>query len=145
MCSDEEYMTRAVEASSRSPDPSTKVGALLINESGEIGRGCNCFPIGVDQTQERLNNRDEKYPRVVHAEMNAIASALHEDIHIEGGTIFTTHFPCSTCCGVLIQFGIKRIVTFQPDADYLSRWKKSVEISLSMLNEAEIEIDYIPR
>jgi len=145
MCDHRTYMHSAEIMATKSNDPSTKVGAIMVTVEGNCGRGWNCFPVGVEETQERMSDREEKYPRIIHAEMNAIASAVHEDFFTIGGTMYTTHFPCSDCCGILIQFGVKRIVTFEPDEDYLSRWKKSIEISLSMLNEAEIELIYIPR
>lgn len=143
MSNDLEYLNQAVLMAKMSPDPSTKVGAVIVTPEGNCGRGFNGFPEGVLETEERFSNREEKYPRTVHAEMNAVASAIFEDFYTRGGTIYTTHFPCSDCCGILIQFGIRRVVTFQPDEDYLSRWAKSVEISRSMLEESEVELVFL--
>jgi deoxycytidylate deaminase len=52
--------------------------------------------------------------------------------------------PCSTCCGLLIQSGIKRVVSISSDRP---NWKASFDISAGMLKEAGIPLmlyDQIP-
>ena len=58
-----------------SKDPSTKVGAVIVDSNRRIlSTGYNGFPKGI-KDDERLENRDEKLEMIVHAEINAILFA----------------------------------------------------------------------
>jgi len=70
---DNRFMTMAELISAWSKDPSSQIGAVIVNDERRIlATGYNGFPRGIKDTEERLNDRDEKYPRIVHAEMNAL-------------------------------------------------------------------------
>ena len=70
------YIHLAKEISTWSKDPSTKVGAVVIGNNGEVlSQGYNGFPRGIKDTPQRLKDREKKYNLVVHAEMNAIYNA----------------------------------------------------------------------
>src|SRR6266436_5419974 len=57
-------------------DPSTKVGAVLVNyDENKEFMGYNGFPRGVHDDEERYDNREQKYKMVVHAEVNTILKA----------------------------------------------------------------------
>ena len=60
-------------------------------------------------SEEFLNEykEDNKYPYVVHAELNAILNA-HKDLR--GSILYTTLSPCKECCKAIIQAGIKEVV-----------------------------------
>jgi len=49
--------------------------------------------------------------RTVHAEQNAIAQAAKLGIAIEGATIYCKMTPCSTCAKIIINTGIKKVVS----------------------------------
>ena len=67
------FIQLSKEISTWSKDPSTKVGALIISEDRNIvSTGYNGFPRGIEDTEERLNNRELKYKFILHAEMNCI-------------------------------------------------------------------------
>ena len=72
---DERFMKLAEHVASWSKDPSTKVGAVIVDEQHRIvSLGSNGFPKGIaDDT--RLDDRAKKYEIVVHAEINAILFA----------------------------------------------------------------------
>ena len=46
----------------------------------------------------------------VHAEQNAIVQAAKLGVSIDGATLYCTHQPCSMCCKMIINSGIKRVV-----------------------------------
>ena len=75
-----------------SKDPSTKVGAVIIDDDRRvISLGYNGFPKGVAD-DKRLDDREEKYKIVVHAERNAL---LFANINVKNCSIFTYPFmPC---------------------------------------------------
>ena len=110
---DEYFMGVALLSSFRSKDPSTKVGACIVNEDKRIiGIGYNGFPYGCqdDEFPWGKGNEDEllnKYPYVVHAEPNAI---LNSTSSLKGATMYVTLFPCNECAKLIIQSGIKRVV-----------------------------------
>lgn len=117
-----------------SKDPSTKVGALIVSPDRVIiGTGYNGFARGVEDSQERLNDREEKYPRVIHAEINAI---LNANGPVKGCILYTWPFPCCCPCSALvIQSGIKMLVA---PPSIPERWQKTVEMGFNMFDEAGV-------
>lgn len=110
---DEYFMGVAVLSSLRSKDPSTQVGACIVNEDKKIvGTGYNGFPIGCDDdclSWERDGEwLDTKYPYVCHAELNAILNSISRDL--KNCTCYVALFPCNECAKAIIQSGIKKVV-----------------------------------
>lgn len=69
-----------------SKDPNSKVGAVLFSKKGaNVSIGYNGFPMGVEDSAERLIDRAVKLELVVHAEVNAIIAA---GARAEGATIY---------------------------------------------------------
>ena len=109
---DEYFMGVALLSSLRSKDPSTKVGACIVNNKKRIvGIGYNGMPYGCDDDEFPWDREgeflDTKYPYVVHAEPNAI---LNSTTKLDNSTIYVTLFPCNECAKLIIQSGIKEIV-----------------------------------
>ena len=110
---DEYFMGVAILASQRSKDPSTQVGACIIDGDKRIlSTGYNGFPKGCSD-DEFPWNRDEskgetKYQYVVHAELNAILNASGKKL--AGSTLYVGLFPCNECAKAIIQSGIKEVV-----------------------------------
>lgn len=130
------FLGLAQYISTASKDPSTKVGAVIVDSDRRvISVGYNGFAKGVEDTEERLNNRDLKYKMIVHGERNAIIFA-HRDL--KGHTLYTWPFmPCSTCTSMVIQSGISRIVAPYSDNP---RWAEDFKISEQMFKEAGVEV-----
>lgn len=122
----------------KSKDPSTKCGALVVNPKKNkiISTGYNGFPKGIADTPERLNNRELKYPLVIHGELNALLHA-HEDI--EGFTMYVSRFPCDLCSLPIIQTGITRVVAIH-HKDYEERWSDMIQRSLDNFNESKVRV-----
>lgn len=137
------------EYASKSKDPSSKIGAIIVKDRRPILFGYNGFPEGVEDTPERLNNREEKYMLVEHAERNALDMASRFGIKTEGGILYTQVLPCAGCAKGIIQAKIKEIVLHQPADDYFRNksvsslnWKKDHEYSTTMFKEAGVHIRY---
>lgn len=110
---DEYFMGVALLASMRSKDPSTQVGACIVdNENRILSTGYNGFPSGCSDDEfpwDREGNFAEtKYPFVVHAELNAILNARGKNL--TGSKIYVALFPCNECAKAIIQSGIKEII-----------------------------------
>jgi dCMP deaminase len=109
---DQYFMGVAKLSALRSKDPSTQVGACIVNSDLRIvGIGYNGMPSGAKDDEFPWGNMgeylDTKYPYVVHAEANAILNATQS---LKGSSIFVTLFPCNECTKLIIQSGIKEIV-----------------------------------
>lgn len=91
----------------RSADPHTQVGAVLVKNNCVIGVGYNGEPKGFHFDFDW--NSPEKYPYVIHAEMNAISNANRNGVDCNGADIYLTLSPCHDCIKLLIQHGIKNV------------------------------------
>ena len=110
---DEYFMGVALLASMRSKDPSTQVGACIVdNENRILSTGYNGFPSGCSDDDFPWDREgdfgDTKYPFVVHAELNAILNARGKNL--TGAKIYVALFPCNECAKAIIQSGIKEVV-----------------------------------
>jgi dCMP deaminase len=103
----------ALLSAKRSKDPSTQVGACIVNQKNKIvGAGYNGLPIGCDDDdfpwQKQGEFLDTKYPFVCHAELNAILNNIGMDL--KGCKIYTALFPCNECTKAIIQSGIGEVI-----------------------------------
>ena len=110
---DEYFMGVALLSAKRSKDPSTQVGACIVNEKNKIvGAGYNGLPLGCDDDEfpwEKSGNfLDTKYPYICHAELNAILNNIGMDL--KGCRIYTALFPCNECTKAIIQAGITEVI-----------------------------------
>lgn len=132
---DYKFLELAFHITKWSKDPSTKVGAVLVdNKNRVVGMGYNGFPRGVSD-DERLLDREVKYSMVIHAEANAILNAIGS---VEGTTIYSTLKPCSNCTSLLINAGVGRFMYPAPTGEVAERFKTSFEIADRMIFEARI-------
>jgi dCMP deaminase len=142
---DNRFMKLAREISTWSKDPSTKIGAVIVNDERRIlATGYNGFPRGIEDTDERLKDREQKYPLIVHGEMNALMNALYSGVSVKGATIYVWGLPvCSECTKNVIQSGIKRVVILFPEhtpEKWQTQWNN---LSKPMYEEAGVSITYI--
>lgn len=108
------FMAIAQLSAHRSKDPSTQVGACIVNSSKRIiGIGYNGFPIGCSDDELPWDREgdylDTKYPYVCHAEMNAITNASNKP-ELDGASLYVSLFPCNECAKLIVQVGIKEVV-----------------------------------
>jgi len=136
---DKRFINLAREISTWSKDPSTKIGAVIVNDDRRIlATGYNGFPRGISDNDWRYEDREEKYKYVVHAEMNAIYNATFNGISLNDSTLYVWGLPvCSECAKGVIQVGIKKIV--MPKLDFPERWVDSFRKSRELFLEAGID------
>lgn len=109
---EEYFMGIAKLSAQRSKDPSTQVGACIVNNDNKVvsigyngmPSGCNdeCMPWG------HGDGLESKYLYVCHAEFNAILNS--PVVSLKGTRIFVTLFPCNECAKAIIQTGIKEVI-----------------------------------
>ncbi|KAJ7404772.1 Deoxycytidylate deaminase [Pitangus sulphuratus] len=131
----EYFMAVAFLSAQRSKDPSSQVGACIVNSENKIvGIGYNGMPNGCSDdvlpwTRTATNRLDTKYPyvsgftgyekvcgqhtmgmveAVCHAELNAIMNKNSADV--KGCSMYVALFPCNECAKLIIQAGIKEVI-----------------------------------
>ena len=139
---DTRFLNLAEHISTWSKDPSKKIGAVAVGDQRQIlAQGYNGFPRGINDADERYDNREEKYKLVVHAEMNVIYNASYNGVSLNGSTLYVHGLPvCSDCAKGVIQVGIKRIV--MPSQDIPEHWEQSWQKTKEMFNEAGIKWEF---
>lgn len=132
------FLELAKHISGWSKDPSTKVGCVVVGEDREIrSTGFNGFPRGISDDNDRLTDREKKYPLICHAEENAIMHAARIGVSLKGSTAYVTWPPCSRCARSLIQAGIKEVV-YSTTEEVPERWLDDFNTSTGMLKEANV-------
>lgn len=122
-------------AATMSKDPSTKVGAVIVDgQRRVVSIAYNGFPRGCDDSPEHYANREVKYSRMMHAELNAILHAHRDLMHC---SLFVWPFPpCDRCAAAIIQSGIGRVYCPPLPADAAPRWADAVKNAREMFREA---------
>ncbi|KAK3792759.1 hypothetical protein RRG08_023092 [Elysia crispata] len=117
----EYFMSIAFLSAQRSKDPTTQVGACIVNKENKVvGIGYNGMPIGCNDDVMPWNNNvvdgssetwlKSKLPYVCHAELNAILNKNCADV--KGCIIYVALFPCNLCAQMIIQSGISEVVYY---------------------------------
>ena len=136
---DDYFMGISLLSAMRSKDPSTQVGACIVDKDNRIvSIGYNGFVNGCSDEDFPWSREGEfletKYPYVVHAEPNAKLNARGKSL--EGCRIYVNLFPCHDCARTIIQSGIKKVyylVDKYADTD-------SIKASKYMFEKAKVEL-----
>ena len=150
---DEYFMGVAMLAAQRSKDPNTQVGACIVSQDNIIiSTGYNGMPKGCsdDDFPWNRDGDDNKYPYVVHAELNAILNANGRDLR--GSRLYVALFPCNECAKAVIQSGIKEIFYLSdkyaatPGTIASKRMLDAAGVKYTQLipNVNEITLDFVP-
>ncbi len=140
---DRRFLDMALLVASWSKDPSSQIGAVITDaENRVMATGYNGFPRTLKDSPELLHDREQKYPRVIHAEMNAILHVSQRDLV---WSLYSSVLPCDRCAVHIIQYGIKRVVCFKPEDEALYK-RMNMDHSISFFREAGVElVMYGPR
>lgn len=110
---DEYFMGIASLSALRSKDPSTQVGACIVDSNNKVvSIGYNGMPRGINESKLTWNKNeglDSKYLYVCHAEFNAILNT-RDGSQLHGCRLYVTLFPCNECAKAVIQTGIKEVI-----------------------------------
>ena len=111
---DEYFMLQAMMASFKSKDPSTKVGAVFVDQNNhQVTMGYNGFVAGIDESKlpwgkdKSASLEFQKYGYVVHAEANAI---IHSTRSLENSSAYVTLFPCHECAKLIASSKVKEVI-----------------------------------
>lgn len=133
---DRRFLALAEHIAQWSKDPSTKTGAVIVDSSNRIlSLGYNGFPRGVNDSPERLENREVKYKLIIHCERNALLFARGS---LNGCRLYTWPFmPCASCAAMVIQAGIIEVIA--PTSDN-PRWVEDFKLAQMLFSEAGVKV-----
>ncbi len=133
---DNRFSALAEHVAQWSKDPSTKVGAVIVDARRRvIGLGYNGFPRGVRDAEERYAEKRVKYALVVHAELNAL---MNSNFAVRDCDLYTTMAPCTECTKAIIQAGIIRVIS--PEWRLEGRWAEESSFCKQMFIESGVEL-----
>jgi dCMP deaminase len=127
---DDYFMALCFIIASRSKDPSTQHGAIIVDAKHRIqGTGYN-GPPSLIADNEIDWNRPAKYPFIVHAECNAIDQTSGGPDALEGSTIYITGMPCSECTKRIISKKIRKIIFGPQNSNMVNQedWQETKEL-----------------
>jgi dCMP deaminase len=97
----------------RSPDPSTKVGAVIASQDNVIlSTGYNGWCRNLEEIpldSDKLK-KPEKYFHFEHAERNAIYNAARTGISLVNSILYVPWLSCIECARAIVQVGISQVV-----------------------------------
>ena len=117
---DEYFMEIAELVAKRSTCLRRQVGAVLVKDRRLLTTGYNGAPSGLPHCGEvgcvRQNlaipsGQRHELCRGLHGEQNAIIQAAVYGVSITGATLYVTVNPCAVCAKMLINAGVKKIIT----------------------------------
>ena len=137
------FLELARRISTWSKDPSRQIGAIAVKNRNVIAQGYNGFPRGIEDNDERYEDRAIKYKYVVHAEMNCIYNASFNGVSLVESDFYVHGLPvCSDCAKGIIQVGVHRV--FMPQQDIPDHWIDSWDLTRSMFDEAGVKWKFLP-
>lgn len=137
------YLGLAKYVSTRSKDPSTQTGAVIVRPNKSVASvGFNGFPQKMPDVPEMYANREEKYSRIVHCEMNAL---LFLNESVRGYALYTWPFmSCDRCFVHMVQAGITRFVAPEATPELLTRWGDAFDRVRTYAYETGVELIEMP-
>ena len=134
-----DWFQYACDEATYSLDPSTKVGAVVVDKNGRnAGWSCNVFPANVPS--ELWDDREKKYQFVVHAEQAALINAEAGSLD---STMYVSAHPCAECAKLMAYAGVKKVVCperpWRDDAAVIATCDKAREI----FKACGVEVEYV--
>jgi dCMP deaminase len=136
------YMRLAYNiAQEQSPDPSTKVGALLVNKyRQDVLFGVNHFLPNYPIVKDDLDNRARKYKLIEHAERDVIYKAAKDRFPTKGSTLICPWAACTDCARAICLSGIKKVISHEDALTQTpDRWQEDLHIAKEMFKCSGVE------
>lgn len=132
------------------------VGAIIIKDRHVLTTGYNgaarniddCLKLGCLRNQLNIPSGERhEICRAIHAEQNAIIQAGVHGVTIDGGTLYCTHSPCIICAKMIVNAGIKRVVTcgnYPDDFNLVVDLFDQAGVKLDLIVRPEMSIKFLP-
>ena len=142
---DEYFLKMAFLVAERSTCLRHHVGAIIIKDRHVLTTGYNgaarkiddCLKLGCLRNQLNIRSGERhEICRAIHAEQNAIIQAGFHGVNIDGGTLYCTHSPCIICAKMIVNAGIRRVVT-------CGEYPDDFNLVIDLLDQAQVQFDQI--
>ena len=121
-----------------SKDPSRRIGAVAVIDRNPVATGYNGFPSRIEDKEEYLNNREFKYPRTIHAELNCIINASKKLQSLEGSVVYIYGLPaCDACALAMIGAGVEKVIYCDLNSEG-SAWTEKNRVAFELFEEAGV-------
>ena len=106
------YFLRIVEVvGSRGTCDRGRSGCVIVKDKNILSTGYVGAPHGLDHCDDVGHFIiDNHCLRSTHAEQNALINAAKNGVKLDGATLYCTMYPCFSCCKMIINAGIERVV-----------------------------------
>jgi len=153
---DEYFLKMAFLVAERSTCLRHHVGAIIIKDRHVLTTGYNgaarkiddCSKLGCLRNQLKIPSGERhEICRAIHAEQNAIIQAGVHGVNINGGTLYCTHSPCNICAKMIVNAGIKRVVTcgdYPDDFDLVLNLFEQAGVQFDRINRPNMTIKFLP-
>lgn len=128
-------------ASQHSQDTNTQVASALVSWAGGIVlAGWNEVPSQLVKVGYPKNTETKNYC-TEHAERRVLFKANENRLTTDRLQMYGTWIACAECARAIIQFGIRRVVTFRRLVERTPlRWSDSVREGLTMMRDSGIQL-----
>lgn len=118
---DEYFIKMAALVAERSTCLRHRIGAVIVKDkrvlttgyNGAVAGAVDCTVLGCVKDEQNLESgMGYETCRAMHAEQNAIVQAAYSGISIQGATLYCTHTPCMICAKMIVNAGIKQVVSY---------------------------------
>jgi dCMP deaminase len=149
---DEYFIKLAALVAERSTCLRHHVGAIIVKNKRILTTGYNgaarnvkdCLELGCLRDALKIpSGTRHEICRAIHAEQNAIIQAGLHGININEGTVYCTHTPCMICAKMMVNAGIKEIVSYRDYADLdAKKFLKEAKVNLRKIERPESIITF---
>ena len=151
---DEYFIKIAALVSERSTCLRHHVGAIIVKDRRILTTGYNgapagtkdCLDLGCLRNQLNIPSGERhEICRAIHAEQNAIIQAAKHGEDVSNATLYCTHTPCIICAKMMINAGIKKIVTYgnYPDIGGVKELLKEAGLELIIVDRPSDKINFL--
>lgn len=135
------FLSLANLVSKKSADARTKCGCVITTDTNEIiSTGYNSFIRGID---DRIlpNFTEEKYPFMIHSEINALLNAARMGKSTLNSYVYLNGPPCFPCLQAMWQAGVRRVYHSNLDIKMLNNQEYTDNIELfKYLTQGELPV-----
>ncbi len=153
---DKYFMKMAFLVAERSTCLRHHVGAIIVKDKHVLTTGYNgaarntddCLTLGCLRNQLKIRSGERhEICRAIHAEQNAIIQAGVHGVTIEGATLFCTHRPCIICAKMIVNAGIKEVVTcdsYPDDYNLVLELFEQADVKFKTIKRPNLAISILP-
>ena len=129
-------------AASHSVDPNTQVASALVvpNMGGIVLASWNQVPKSIRLTSNTFRPEWKNY-YTEHAERSVLYTAIKNGVPTNGLQMYCTWAACAECARAIIDFGVKRVVTFRRLVEMTSpKWEESIKVGVQLMVDSGVQV-----